>query len=315
MSLGFFMGINTTSVDGRPLRDRGSSHAHSTSFRLKLNAVLAKASSRESCLSSATASSHDGRDAQPPPTCSATERVRVAKHIHLVRHRPTRITRLPRSERLTPGWRLRPDVYLNELGAPMRVELPRLLPSTSAPLTDFGCSVGVRLLMGEGRKPGYFLQAAAVFLLMFCLSVSALVDNADRANLHFRCRMATTNATSYAILTTGSATWLADAPPDGNATVANLEAFLLVPPDNCGYVDQPIRRFNRTNLLEVYQPANSFFLLRTALGGCQEYSNATSEMLPRPGADAVVHQIHDAAWCLPYACPKLRLRGGLLGTP
>ena len=116
-------------------------------------------------------------------------------------------------------------------------------------LPEFGCSVAVNLCLHFQK------ECACIFLLMLLLSIPALVDNRNRAVARSDCRGLLDNTIALNL----SASELA------NRTSA------------CGWTGLPIR----SNLSLAYND-----LLLFSLGTCQEYTNASTSLLPvDPPAD------------------------------
>ena len=110
-------------------------------------------------------------------------------------------------------------------------------------LRDYGCSVAVDLYL-RLQIEGFFL-----FICIFLVSLPALSNNLDRNNRRIECREAV------------------------EANPFNTSAWL----EGCGYAGKPIRNEN------ISWPTAGYPWLRTCLGACEEYSNATDVIQPAVG--------------------------------
>ena len=110
-----------------------------------------------------------------------------------------------------------------------------------------------------------------IFFLMALLCTGANVDNDVRSSLRSQCRRAASTSEGYLSLVMGNGSSLVT-PSMYNAT----REALGFEPEACGWTALPVRPFPGDGIeLDDYQP-NGIFRLRTALGGCQEYTDVAS---------------------------------------
>lgn len=129
-------------------------------------------------------------------------------------------------------------------GLMMDVERFPMTGTSYTKLRDYGCSVAVNLYLR------FNLEAGAVFLLMFIVSLPQLFDSYERNSLRNECRNAMSD----------------------NATAVLAGDFVgSSSGGRCGYADDI-----RQNLTQIG------FLVMTALGTCEEYNNVTDGVLFSP---------------------------------
>ena len=107
--------------------------------------------------------------------------------------RPVKLTPMPSDTPLEKAV----DRVLNTLGVPMDTQLLPVINYRNRNLADFGCSLAVSL---------YFriiAEAAAVFLVMFLLSVGAMADNKERDDVRQACRVIASDPAGHVVLTEG----------------------------------------------------------------------------------------------------------------
>jgi hypothetical protein len=206
----------------------------------------------------------------------ASTRPRKRGVLEIDQHTAARKSTLPeyicRWTKLTPaeGYGVTSRVFEFDDGA-MRLERFPYLPKRGETYGDYGVPVSLSLLLR------IIAEGAACFLLMFCLNLFAVSDNLKRANERFRCRLAAADPELYPALTSVNASAVS-----ANATV-RVESLLGFPPATCGWQGLAIRHFNATALATAYQPSGAvfqrIFLLRTSLGGCQEYRACNASLL------------------------------------
>ena len=105
---------------------------------------------------------------------------------------------------------------------------------------------------------------------MFLLSIGAMYDNVRRADMRAQCRLAAADAEGYLVLTMGN-----ESSAVTPAMEQQVEARLGFKPAECGWTGLNIRPFPKSDEndeMAVYQSNADAYLLRTSMGGCQEYS-------------------------------------------
>ena len=135
-------------------------------------------------------------------------------------------------------------------GLMMDVERFPMTGTSYTKLRDYGCSVAVNLYLR------FNLEAGAIFLLMFIVSLPQLVDSYERNSLRNECRSAMSD----------------------NATAVLTGDFVgSYSGGRCGYADAGNETLSiRQNLTEIG------FLVMTALGTCEEYNTLTDAVLFSP---------------------------------
>lgn len=170
---------------------------------------------------------------------------------------------------------------------------PRRDPLTGRPeqIYKYGCSVAIALYLR------FLWEGAIVFFATFALSSAALNDNVKRNNFRAACREAASTTGGYAALVFGRGAVSAGV---WNVTVASLG----FEPADCGWLGKPIRYFNASETPHTqYQPIgwpSGLYMLRSALGGCQEYTYYSTNLLWQFGdpTDDFLVDTPDAIYCL-----------------